>query len=737
MEEKKDNRPLVRLFQMVFFAALYYFLINVVLNYLMLSIDYTKAMQNKEAVKGLWDFKNSYLFKPPANMNIAMVILCTAVLDILTVLKLDTLYQITHGNKEIKGKDRFLTVKEMDKILYSFSAKDMKSAKKSGIILAYEEGRYYVDAETIHSLIIGTTRSGKGQTFVMPMIRHICYSEAKHSLVLNDPKGELLENCYDMLVKNGYNVVVLNLRDTEQSSLWNPLQIIIDEYVDARKNKRDLSKCIKLVSSLAETFTYNSVSDPIWPASAKSLLIAMILYQIQMGYENELLGNVSLYSVYQMFIDFGTKNERRGNENVNALDELFKDLAEREPTNPAVAAYAVSNFSTGEMRSSIFSTLASNINIFGSDTGISKLTSGNQINFNELADPEKPMAVFMVVPDNDTSRHVIASLFVNQCYNSLVELSAKYKGQRLPQRVHFILDEFGNMIRIPEMDSKITVGAGRNLLFDLFVQDLNQLDTKYDNAAKTIRSNCGNMIYINSLDKDTNEYFSSIMGTKTVEYSTYSGELSTWLSHQNLSVEGQALMTASELSNMPFGSAITKRQRCFPIKTKFEPFYKLKIPSRSVDNIAKSMELIDRPLEETIFPMDILWTPLFKPKLAKDGKPELEINENGIATPMTYWNAQRKVIEKQKELKDPLSSVSSARTSSTSDFTENTGKLVLTKEQIAVQQFDEMTNGEFEHLFKNRDWDRLIKLVKQSNARKLISVEDRNLLLEYIEQYKN
>ena len=737
MEEKKDNRPLVRLFQMVFFAALYYFLINVVLNYLMLSIDYTKAMQNKEAVKGLWDFKNSYLFKPPANMNIAMVILCTAVLDILTVLKLDTLYQITHGNKEIKGKDRFLTVKEMDKILYSFSAKDMKSAKKSGIILAYEEGRYYVDAETIHSLIIGTTRSGKGQTFVMPMIRHICYSEAKHSLVLNDPKGELLENCYDMLVKNGYNVVVLNLRDTEQSSLWNPLQIIIDEYVDARKNKRDLSKCIKLVSSLAETFTYNSVSDPIWPASAKSLLIAMILYQIQMGYENELLGNVSLYSVYQMFIDFGTKNERRGNENVNALDELFKDLAEREPTNPAVAAYAVSNFSTGEMRSSIFSTLASNINIFGSDTGISKLTSGNQINFNELADPEKPMAVFMVVPDNDTSRHVIASLFVNQCYNSLVELSAKYKGQRLPQRVHFILDEFGNMIRIPEMDSKITVGAGRNLLFDLFVQDLNQLDTKYDNAAKTIRSNCGNMIYINSLDKDTNEYFSSIMGTKTVEYSTYSGELSTWLSHQNLSVEGQALMTASELSNMPFGSAITKRQRCFPIKTKFEPFYKLKIPSRSVDNIAKSMELIDRPLEETIFPMDILWTPLFKPKLAKDGKPELEINENGIATPMTYWNAQRKVIEKQKELKDPLSSVSSARTSSTSDFPENTGKLVLTKEQIAVQQFDEMTNGEFEHLFKNRDWDRLIKLVKQSNARKLISVEDRNLLLEYIEQYKN
>lgn len=123
-----------------------------------------------------------------------------------------------------------MNTKEMEKVLYSFDCDKMKSAKKSGIIIAKENGKFYIDAETIHSLIIGTTRSGKGQTFVMPMIRHIAMSQAKHSMVINDPKGEIAENCTAMLRENGYKVVFLNLRDTNMSSLWNPLQKAIDEY---------------------------------------------------------------------------------------------------------------------------------------------------------------------------------------------------------------------------------------------------------------------------------------------------------------------------------------------------------------------------------------------------------------------------------------------------------------------------------------------------------------------------
>lgn len=730
-ENNKDRRGLVRLFQLFGFSALFYTLINVALNYLVLGAKTVSVLNDQNAVNEIMKFNIKYLYKPPKGFDFPMVFIITFALAIFVTYKLDIMWRVTHDNKEIKGKDRFLTEKELKKQFYSFPADKMTSAEKSGIILAYENGRYYIDCETIHSLVIGTTRSGKGQTFVLPMIRHICLSQSKHSMVFNDPKGELLENTYKMLIDNGYNVVVLNLRDTKKSSLWNPMQVIIDEYKRCRKENDDLSMCITMIDSVAETFTHNDQSDPIWPQSAKSLLIAMILFQLEVGYENDCIEKVSLYSVYQMFIDFGAQNERRGDRTVNALDELFQDLQRKDPQNPAVAAYAVSRFSSGEMRSSIFSTLASNINIFGSDQGIAKLTSGNQINFYELVNPEKPMAVFMVVPDDNPARWVISSLFVNQCYNTLVSLSSKCVGQKLPQRVHFILDEFGNMVRIPDMDSKITVGAGRNLLFNMFIQDLNQLDTKYANAAKTIRSNCGNLIYINSLDKDTNEYMSSILGTKTVEYTTYSGKISDFVDNQNLVVEGQALMTASELSTMPFGSAITKRQRLYPIKTKFEPFYKLKIKPTTQDEIAKDMKLLDLPLSDTIFDMELLWKPLFKPALNKDGKPLKEIDENGFAYPVTHWNDVRKSFKNRK-----IKLEKNVRT----DFADNTvdERVALNSPlQIIIQKLDEISGGQFTNEYNNKNWSEVEKIVKMAIGRGQLDMTEREEIRKYIDSSHN
>ena len=205
---------------------------------------------------------------------------------------------------------------------------------------------------------------------------------------------------------------------------------------------------------------------------------------------------------------------------VNALDLLFQDLP---IGHPAKLSYATSNFATGDMRSSIFSTLASNLEIFA-DSGIAKLTSSNEIDFIDLVDPRKPCAIFMVVPDEKVNRHILASLFINQCYSALVDLANGFPGKRLPQRIQFILDEFGNMVKIPHMSVKLTVCLGRNILFNLFVQDFNQLDEKYGNSAKTLRSNCGNLVYINSIDTDTNEYISKVLGSKTVEYETLSGK---------------------------------------------------------------------------------------------------------------------------------------------------------------------------------------------------------------------
>lgn len=530
-----------------------------------------------------------------------------AILSIIVCYRLSIWDKVRNGNKGIKGDDRWMTKKEMSELLYCADKNNLSSATKSGIILAEHWGKYYIDSETIHSLIIGATRAGKGQTFILPMIREIAMSQAKHSLVINDPKGEILEYTYDVLKNNGYkNIWVLNLVNTSLSMLWDCLYTIKKEYVKAMKSDKDLSSCNKLISSLANVFTDNPQSDPIWPDSARQLLIAMILYLIEYAYPRDELDKVNMYTVYNFFIEFGSYNVPKKvngiNTMINALDEVFKSLP---IGNLAKAAYATSKFSSGDTRSSIFTTLASNINIFGADMGVSKLTSANQIDFSALLNPDEPCAIFMVVPDEEVSRHVIASLFVNQCYNFLVGESRKYEGNKLPVRTHFILDEFGNMPSIPAMDNKITVSAGRNILFDLAIQDFNQLEAKYKGTAKTIRSNMGNIVYINSLDKDTNEYISAILGDETIEYHTYSGKLSELESHQNLNIDKKTLMSATQLSRLEFGEAVIKRQRCYPIRTKFTPFYKLNAKVTRIDEIPLAID--KRSLKESMLSFDEIW----------------------------------------------------------------------------------------------------------------------------------
>lgn len=590
--------------------------------FLMLTVNYMTLvaaawkMANPATISAdYYNFKVSYMYSCiNEKVDTKMFPIMALLLGLIVFWRIGKrLAMLFHKTPDIDDSSHWATEKEIRKTLYKIDSNNLGAAKKSGIILYRKENFFYVDTETINSLIIGTTRSGKGQTFVLPMIRVLSQGQQRQSMVLNDPKGELLENSYKMLISAGYKVVVLNIRDTNFSSLWNPLAPIIEEFAEVQNSEeKDVSRVSELIGELAGVFTDNPASDPIWPTSAKSLLSAMILFLLSAGYENDCLDKLNLYSVYNFFLEFGAKNNIEMINGrpvmVNALDKLFQQL----PVGaPAKLAYATSNFATGDMRSSIFSTLASSLEIF-SDTGIAKLTSGNEIDFKDLINPQKPCAIFMIVPDEKVNRHVLASLFVNQCYSALVDLANGFSGQKLPQRIQFILDEFGNMVRIPAMNVKLTVCLGRNILFNLFVQDLDQLQTKYKDSSKTVRSNCGNLVYINSIDKDTNEYFSGILGGRDIEYDTYSGSLDESLSHQNVNVKSRQLKTAAELSVLEFGEAITKRQRCYPILAKFEPFYKLKIP---VTPIAEIMCRRKRNLAEWLFPLEVLTAPTIPKEL--------------------------------------------------------------------------------------------------------------------------
>ncbi|HKM32384.1 MAG TPA: type IV secretory system conjugative DNA transfer family protein [Oscillospiraceae bacterium] len=589
----------------VFFFCSFAFL-NILINYSVLFLTSIKLTLQGVGTDGYFGFTSQYLYTLPETISIFYSLVAAALMAIFILFKIQRfLPRLTNKNKDIHGSGRWATSTEIKKYLTAVPEDDITQAAEGGITLARQNGKLYIDTQTVNSLIVGTTRSGKGQTFVLPMIRMITQARNKQSLVINDPKGELLENSYASMKAAGYEIVALNFRETKHSSLWNPLHIIIQEYIKCMESdEQDISRTAELIGELARIITYNAQSDPIWPTSAKSLLSSLIFYLLDVGYKHDCLDKLNMYSVYTFFIEYGSQNYvviRNGAQlYVNALDELFKELS---PGDPAKLSYATSNFATGDMRGSIFSTLASNLEIF-SDTGIARLTSGNQIDFEKLIHPDKPCAIFMVVPDEKENRHLLASLFVNQCYSYLVDLANNYPQQRLPQRIQFILDEFGNMVRIPSMDVKVTVCLGRNILFSLFVQDLKQLDSKYKDTAATIRSNCGNLIYINSLDKDTNEYISRVLGQKTIEFETSSGKITDVIDSQTSThYQGRALMTPDEHGlQMQFGEAVVIRQRCYPIHTKFEPYYKLRLPITPMSEIPTGHNVID--LNNCLFPFE-------------------------------------------------------------------------------------------------------------------------------------
>ncbi|MCD8327817.1 MAG: type IV secretory system conjugative DNA transfer family protein, partial [Ruminococcus sp.] len=235
------------------------------------------------------------------------------------------------------------------------------------------------------------------------------------------------------------------------------------------------------ISTLTLLFTQNDKSDPIWPESAQALFKAIILLMLELAYDHGDFSKMNPYSVYTFFVEFiGQKEKWKDPKSMTtaehtALTEIFEELP---AGSPAKNAYAVVKLASGEMLASILATLASNINIFGEDTGIQKLTSRNDINFKELLSETKPCAIFIVTPDDNPARHSLASLFVAQTYEVLVDYTSNpdlCPGGKMKKRVNFILDEFGNMPAIPDMQSKITACLGRNILFYLAVQDLPQL----------------------------------------------------------------------------------------------------------------------------------------------------------------------------------------------------------------------------------------------------------------------
>lgn len=448
------------------------------------------------------------------------------------------------------GTSRFMSEKEKDQSCHVWYTN--KEVEKSGIVFGMDKcGTYdkvWMETEDLHTLIFGATRSGKSRRLILPSIWTI--AKAGESMVLGDPKGELYITSKDYLKNMGYNVIVINLREPQKGNQWN----IIDPVCQA-VDKGDIAKATELAWDIANIFTNqspNSNMEPIWQNGEESTIAALILLAAM---ESEYKFQRHMTTVYYLLAEYGVASE----DDSLPLNEYISKL---DVKHPAKGAFATARVAPVKTRGSFFTTALSDLRLF-SDPNISDMTSKQDHDMKSVGVDKT--AVFLIVPDEKATRNVLATLYIDQLYQSLVELANK-NGGRIPRRVNMLLDEFGNLPPIPQFDKKLTVAGGRGIKFTIAIQDFSQLEKLYDKSAKTLTGNCHNWIYLLTADPDTAEMISKKTGQYTVQTENVSSNVQS-TSHSvgsGVSLTGRPLYMADEILRYPEDKSLVLRVRKLP-----------------------------------------------------------------------------------------------------------------------------------------------------------------------------
>lgn len=395
-----------------------------------------------------------------------------------------------------------------------------------------------------HSLLMAATRAGKTRRIIIPSIGVLGMAHTA-SMVVTDPKGEVYDFTADWLRSQGYRILRLDLiePDPGTSERANPMQPVLDA-VDAKKFGKAQHAARELGRFLTFADGAPGNTDPLWINGQISLTAAMILYiAMEAPRASRHLG-----SVYRTLLALSA-NEGE------ALDIAFGRLS---PDHPANLAFGPAKVAKDKVRMSFLTSALASLEIFG-EPEMLWLTSDQDTDFHTIGAGDQPTAVFLVIPDEDKSRYVVASMIVNQIFRALSDTARAHQG-RCPRNVHFLLDEFGNMPAFPDFDSFVTVSAGRGIRLTLVLQNIEQLEKHYDKSARVIRGNCSTWLYLRTADLQSAEELAKISGQYTIQTESIQSPRMSWLSPMGQAVgnssEGQAmagrdLVQASEIMRWP------------------------------------------------------------------------------------------------------------------------------------------------------------------------------------------
>ena len=422
---------------------------------------------------------------------------------------------------EEHGSARWGSSREVNK---KYSAKQFSENKilTQHVRISYDSRRH---RRNLLTLVIGGSGAGKTRFFARPNLM-----QANTSFVVLDPKGENLRDTGHLLEAKGYEIRVLDLINMEKSHCYNPFVYLKDDN-DVQRLVTNLFK--------ATTPKGSQSQDPFWDTAASMLLLALIFYL-----KDEAPADEQNFPMVMELLRAGEVREDN-EEYQSPLDELFERLEMREPEHIAVKYYKDYHSGSAKTLKSIQITLAARLEKFNLSS-LAALTATDELNLPALG--EQKMALFAIIPDNDTSYNFLVSILYTQLFQQLFYLADHRYGGRLPVHVHFLMDEFANVSLPDDFDKILSVMRSREVSVSIILQNLAQLKALFEKQWESIVGNADEFLYLGGNEQGTHKFVSELLGKSTIDMNTYgkssgrSGNYST-----NYQISGRELLTPDEV----------------------------------------------------------------------------------------------------------------------------------------------------------------------------------------------
>ena len=413
------------------------------------------------------------------------------------------------------------------------------------------------NARNKNVLVVGGSGSGKTRFWLKPNLLQ-CHS----SYVVTDPKGTIVLECGNVMLKNGYKVKILNTINFKKSMHYNPFS-----YVHSEKD------ILKLVTTLmTNTKGEGSGGDPFWEKSERLLLTALIAY---LHYEAP-VEEQNFATLLEMLNTMQVLEDDE--EYQNPVDLLFEELAKKKPNSFAGRQYKLYKLAAGKTAKSILISCGARLAPFDIQE-LRDLTMYDELQLDTLGD--KKTALFLIMSDTDSTFNFLISMVYTQLFNLLCDKADDVYGGKLPIHVRCLIDECANIGQIPNLEKLVATIRSREISACLVLQARSQLKAIYKDNADTIVGNMDSQIFLGGSEPTTLKDLSEMLGKETIDSfntsDTRGNSPSYGTSFQKL---GHELLSRDELAVLDGGKCILQLRGVRPfLSDKYDltqhPNYKL------------------------------------------------------------------------------------------------------------------------------------------------------------------